>query len=240
MPKRRKHAIVPSSAKNALEWRISVKQNEEELKSKKMIEIIAMVTEYRNAETLNHGKRVGAFTKILAEYVNEYYAEVDFTPEEIECISSCAMVHDIGKIAMPDRILLKEGHLTKAEEELFRTHTLRGAEMVSMLALLQNEMYARHCYDICYSHHERYDGTGYPEGLKGEEIPIAAQIVGLADLYDTLVGERVFKNAFSKERAFDSILDGEYGIFSPRLLECFRKARKRLEEAADEAQVVLI
>ena len=214
--------------------------NEDELKSKKMIEIIAMVTEYRNAETLNHVKRVGTFTRILAEYVNEYYAEAKFTPQEIDCISSCAMVHDIGKIAIPDRILLKEGHLTKEEKELFCTHTLRGAEMVSMLALLQNEMYAKHCYDICQSHHERYDGTGYPEGLKGEEIPISAQIVGLADLYDTLVGERVYKNAFSKEKAFYSILDGEYGIFSPRLLECFRKARKRLEEAADEETAVLI
>lgn len=205
-----------------------------------MIEIIAMVTEYRNAETLNHGKRVGAFTKILAEFVNEYYAEVKFSPQEIECISSCAMVHDIGKIAIPDRILLKEGHLTKEEQELFNTHTLRGAEMVSMLALLHDEMYAKHSYDICHSHHERYDGGGYPDGLKGEDIPIAAQIVGLADVYDTLVGERVYKNAFSKEQAFSFILDGECGIFSPRLLECFRKARRRLEEAADEAPVILI
>lgn len=218
----------------------TILSNEEELKSRKMIEIIAMVTEYRNAETLNHGRRVGAFTRILAEYVNEYYAEVDFSEQELECISTCAMVHDIGKIAIPDRILLKEGHLSKAEEELFRTHTLRGAEMVSMLALLQNEMYAKHCYDICHSHHERYDGGGYPDGLKGENIPIAAQIVGLADVYDTLVGERVYKNAFSKEQAFSFILDGECGIFSPRLLECFRKAKKRLEEAADEAPVVVI
>lgn len=218
----------------------TILSNEEELKSRKMIEIIAMVTEYRNAETLNHGRRVGAFTRILAEYVNEYYAEVDFSAQELECISTCAMVHDIGKIAIPDRILLNEGHLSKAEEALFQTHTLRGAEMVSMLALLQNEMYAKYCYDICRSHHERYDGSGYPEGLKGENIPIAAQIVGLADVYDTLVGERVYKNAFSKEQAFSFILDGECGIFSPRLLECFRKAKKRLEEAADEAPVVVI
>ena len=212
----------------------NILSSEEELKSKKLIEIIMTVMEYRNTETPNHGKKVGAFTRILADYINEYYEEVDFSQQELECIGCCAMLHDIGKIALPDRILLQEGHLTKEEIELFQTHTLRGAEMVTVLAGLESEMYAKICYDICKSHHERYDGSGYPEGLKGENIPIVAQIVGIADVYDTLLGERVYKRAMAKETAFEEIMEGQHGIFSPRLLECFRMARKRLEEVADE------
>lgn len=213
--------------------------NEEELRNKRLIEIIAMVAEYRNTEALDHGRRVGAFARVLAGYVSQYYEEVSFDEQEVECIGECAMLHDIGKIALPDRVLLKEGHFNAEEAELFHTHTLRGAEMVSMMALMQDEMYAKHCYDICRSHHERFDGSGYPDGLKGNDIPISAQIAGLADAYDILVSERIYKDAYPKETAYQMIINGECGMFSPRMLECFRLARKRMEEAADADPVLL-
>lgn len=113
-----------------------------------------------------------------------------------------------------------------------KSHTTRGCEILSNIKDAWDEEYGRVSYEICRYHHERYDGKGYPDGLKGENIPISAQIVSIADVYDALVNERVYKSAYSKEKAFQMIVTGECGVFSPKLLDCFWNARKEFEALA--------
>ena len=151
---------------------------------------------------------------------------------DITLISTASSLHDIGKIAIDEKILNKPGKLTKEEFEIMKTHTLIGASVLENLELYQNEQLVKITYEICRWHHERYDGKGYPDGLKGEEIPISAQVVSLADVYDALVSDRVYKKAYSHEKAIEMILNGECGMFNPLLLECLveiqDKVRKEL------------
>jgi putative two-component system response regulator len=157
------------------------------------------------------------------------------TKKDKDGISLAAVVHDIGKIAVPDWILQKPGRLTFEEFQIVKNHTRKGKKMFEKFLDSIDKSSDKYkqlicCADVCMSHHERYDGDGYPEGLKGEEIPIAAQIVGIADAYDVLVSEKIYKSAYSKEEAFDMILEGECGAFSPKLLQIFRMSRMELEE----------
>lgn len=206
----------------------------ERLKQSKenVIDILGTVVEYRNLESGEHIKRVKGYTKILAERLMQDYPEYGLTKEKIEIIVSASALHDIGKIAIPDSILLKPGKLTKDEFEYMKSHTTRGCEILSDIENIWDEEYEKASYEICRYHHERYDGKGYPDGLKGEEIPISAQIVSIADVYDALVNERVYKSAFTKEKAFQMIVAGECGMFSPKLLDCFWNVRKDFEELA--------
>ena len=125
-----------------------------------------------------------------------------------------------------------KARLINEEFEYMKSHTTRGCEILSNIKNAWNEEYGKASYEICRYHHERYDGKGYPEGLKGEDIPISAQIVSIADVYDALVNERVYKSAYSKEKAFQMIVTGECGVFSPKLLDCFWNARKEFEALA--------
>jgi len=145
-------------------------------------------------------------------------------------ITTASALHDIGKIGIDEKILNKPGRLTKEEFEIMKTHTLIGASMLKSIELYQNEKLVQVAYQICRWHHERYDGKGYPDGLKGEEIPISAQVVSIADVYDALVSERVYKKAFSHETAIGMILKGECGAFNPLLLECLTDIQDRLKE----------
>ena len=138
-------------------------------------------------------------------------------------------LHDIGKIGIDDKILNKPGKLTKEEFEIMKTHTLIGASILENLGLYQEEPLIKTAYQICRWHHERYDGRGYPDGLKGEEIPISAQVVALADVYDALVSKRVYKPAFSHEKAQEMILNGECGAFNPILLDCLKDISKEIK-----------
>ena len=144
----------------------------------------------------------------------------------------------MGKIAVPDWILQKPERLEEEEFEIMKNHTRKGRKMFeNILAGLEPDSKSRdvfECYaEVCMSHHERYDGKGYPEGLRGDEIPISAQIVGLADAYDVLLSERIYKSAYSKEDAFEMILEGESGVFSPKLLQLFQMLRMDFEELYD-------
>ena len=150
-------------------------------------------------------------------------------------ISDAAALHDIGKIAIPDEVLLKPGRLTPEEFEIMKTHTTKGCEILESLNYAQDEEYYRYSYEICRHHHERYDGKGYPDGLVGDEIPICAQLVSVADVYDALVNERCYKDAFSKEDAYRMIITGECGVFSPKLMESFRKVRPAFEKLANKS-----
>lgn len=200
----------------------------------KIIDILGTVVEYRNLESGEHINRVKGFTKILAQRLMEEYPEYELTPKSVEMISSASALHDIGKIAIPDHILLKPGRLTEEEFEYMKSHTTRGCDILNSIEGAWDDSYGKLSYDICRHHHERYDGKGYPDGLKGEEIPIAAQIVSVADVYDALVTERVYKGAYTKDEAFHMIVNGECGVFSPKLLECFRHVRKDFETLADK------
>lgn len=200
----------------------------------KIIDILGTVVEYRNLESGEHINRVKGFTKILAERLMEEYPEYGLAPKSVEMISSASALHDIGKIAIPDHILLKPGRLTEEEFDYMKSHTTRGCDILNSIEGVWDDSYGKLSYDICRHHHERYDGKGYPDGLKGEEIPIAAQIVSVADVYDALVTERVYKSAYTKDEAFHMIVNGECGVFSPKLMECFRHVRKDFEALADK------
>ena len=202
-----------------------------------VIDMMGSAVEFRSLETGMHVKRVRVFTEIL---LREYAAEnihSGITEKMIKNISYASSLHDIGKIAIPDSILLKPGKLTKDEFELMETHTKRGADIIQNL--LDDDFdkdYRMYAYEIARSHHEKYDGKGYPDGLKGDEIPIWAQIVSIADCYDALMSDRVYKKAYSKEDSFKMILDGECGVFNPALIECFKLGRAELERKADEIE----
>lgn len=216
------------------QYKLLHKQAEELREHKfKIIDILGTVVEYRNMESGEHINRVKGFTKILAEEMMKEYPEYGLRMEDVERISSAAALHDIGKIVIPDNILLKPGKLTNDEFDVMKSHTTAGCELLNSIEGAWDEEYGRVSYEICRHHHERHDGRGYPDGLKGDEIPISAQLVSVADVYDALVTERVYKSAFSKDKAFQMIQNGECGTFSPKLMKCFENVRKDFEELAD-------
>lgn len=209
-------------------------QAEQLLQSKEnVIDVLGTIVEYRNLESGKHIERVKGLTKILAEQIKEDYPEYGLTDEQVDVIVSASALHDIGKISIPDSILLKPGKLTSEEFENMKLHTVKGAEILKGIRNVWNEEYERESYNICRYHHERYDGKGYPDGLKGDEIPISAQIVAVADVYDALVNKRVYKSAYPKDKAFKMIMDGECGVFSPKILKCLCKVRHKFEKLAD-------
>lgn len=220
----------------ALQMQYKLLQSQtEELKknNQRIIDILGNVVECRNLESGEHVQRVREFTRIMAVSMMEDYPEYKLTPETIDVIVSASSLHDIGKIAIPDNILLKPGRLTKDEFEAMKTHTTRGCEIIRNIENAWGDEYSRYCYEICRHHHERYDGKGYPDGLSGDEIPISAQLVSIADVYDALVNVRCYKDSFSKEKAYEMIVDGECGTFSPKLLNTFKKMRDQFEMLAD-------
>lgn len=201
-----------------------------------IIEILGTVVEYRHLESGEHIKRVKGFTEILAREAMKEYPEYGLTDLKIEMIVNASSLHDVGKIAIPDNILLKPGKLTEMEYEYMKSHTTRGSEILAHFEKVWDEDYRKVSYEICRHHHERYDGKGYPDGLAGEQIPLSAQLVSIADVYDALVSERTYKSAFSKEEAFHMIVTGECGVFSPKLLECLRNVKEEYEKLADRKE----
>lgn len=210
-------------------------ENEKQLKqfNDNFVDSISDVVEFRDVESGQHIKRVKGFTQILAVAYKKLYPQCGLTKEQIRMIVKAAALHDIGKIAIPDRILLKAGKLTDSEREMMKAHTTRGCDILAKLENVQEGDYYAAAYDIVRYHHERHDGNGYPEGLKGDEIPLSAALVSIADVYDALTSERVYKKAYDKERAYQMIMDGECGVFSPQLLHCLEYSKKALEFFVD-------
>lgn len=208
-----------------------LQQQTERLKQRNegIIDILGTVVEYRNLESGQHIQRVKKYTRILGKSFIQDYPEYGLTQEQLDVIVSASALHDIGKIAIPDHILLKPGKLTAEEFDYVKSHTIRGCEILEDIRGAWDEQYSKVSYEICRFHHERYDGRGYPDKLSGEQIPISAQLVSLADVYDALINERCYKNAYSKEKAYLMILNGECGMFSPKLMEVFRKVKKEFE-----------
>lgn len=194
-----------------------------------IIDALGDIVEYRNVESGEHIRRVKEYTKILATEAMKSFPEFGLTPDKVSIIVTASPLHDIGKIALPDKILMKPGRLTDQEFEYIKSHTISGCEILDNMNAVWSDEYAKVCKEICHSHHERYDGSGYPDGLRGSEIPLSAQLVSIADVYDALTNERVYKDAIPKDHAFRMIINGECGVFSPKLMECLRNVRTEFE-----------
>lgn len=201
--------------------------------NEKIIDILGTVVEYRNAEKQTHILRVKEFTKILGTCLMQIYPEYNLTEEKVKTIAEVSALHDVGKVMIKDAILLKPGKLTAEEFEYVKSHSIRGYEIINSIAEGWDEEYAQYAREITRSHHEKYDGAGYPDGLKEDEIPISAQLVSIADCFESLISESVYKGAIPFEEAFAMILQGECGVFSYKLLECFRQAKEELKTCAE-------
>ena len=201
---------------------------EKEKSSNMMIDILSHIVEFRNGESGWHVRHVHILTELLLERLLEKTDQYDISPADISTISMASALHDIGKIAIDEKILNKPGRLTDEEFEIMKTHSAIGGELLLDLPLYQNEPLVRCAFEICRWHHERYDGRGYPDGLKGDDIPISAQIVAIADVYDALTSERCYKKALPHDVAVQMILDGKCGIFNPLLLECLTDIADKL------------
>lgn len=203
---------------------------EKEKSNKLMVSILSHIVEFRNGESGLHVLHINIMTEILLNKLIEKTDRYNLKHSDVSVISIASSLHDIGKISIPEEILNKPGRLTKEEFETMKTHSIIGAEMLDHLPYYRNEELVKVAYQICRWHHERYDGRGYPDGLKGEDIPIAAQVVALADVYDALTSVRVYKPAFSHEKALEMIMNGECGTFNPLLIECLLEVGENIRE----------
>ena len=201
---------------------------EKEKSNSTMINILSHIVEFRNGESGLHVLHIQTATDILLRTLVRKNDKYNLNAADISLISTASALHDIGKINIPESILNKPGKLTKEEFDTMKTHTTTGAEILDKLPFQQESPLVKTAYAICHWHHERWDGRGYPDGLKGEDIPIAAQVVAMADVYDALTSERCYKKAFGHDKAMEMILNGECGQFNPLLLECLTDAGARL------------
>ena len=210
----------------------TIKDQSEQLKrtNVSIIDMLSSVIEFRSGESGQHVRRIRHATQILLTRMQKSVPQYQITDDEIEFISNAAAMHDIGKISVPDYILNKPGRLTREEFEQMKKHTIYGCGILEMISFFKGEAIFRYSYDICRHHHERWDGRGYPDGLQGDEISIGAQVVSIADVYDALVSERVYKKAFPREKACSMIANGECGCFNPLLIQEFLKIEPELYE----------
>lgn len=193
---------------------------EKEKQNDMMINILSHIVEFRNGESGLHILHIHILTELMLQHLIHFTDRYPMTQTEINLICTASALHDIGKIGIPGEILNKPGRLTDEEFAIMKTHTTIGSTMLKSIPAYQDEPLMQMTHNICRWHHERYNGKGYPDGLKGDEIPISAQIVAMADVYDALTSERVYKKAFTHEVAVQMILDGQCGAFNPLLLEC--------------------
>lgn len=189
-----------------------------------------LIVEFRNGESGLHVQHIRVLTEKILDHLLEKTSDYKISAEEQDNIPLASALHDIGKITIDENILNKPGRLTKEEFEVIKTHCMQGANMLRRLENFEDEPLLQTAYDIARWHHERWDGRGYPDGLKGNDIPISAQIVSLADVYDALTSERCYKKAFSHETAMRMILNGECGAFNPLLLECLTDIQAELQK----------
>ena len=190
--------------------------------------------ELRNGESGPHVKHVRKLTEMMLEHLMRKTDRYRITSSDRSTIAAASTLHDLGKLSIPDSILNEPGRLTPEEFEIVKTHTTIGADMLEGMVQYRDSALVRTARDICRWHHERYDGFGYPDGLKGEEVPISAQVVALVDVYDALTSDRVYKKAFSHEKAMHMILNGDCGAFNPLLIDCLIDLQDRIIVEKDE------
>ena len=209
---------------------------EKEKVSNTMISILSHIVEFRNNESGLHVVHIRTITELLLRRLRKKTDRYPLTEADISLISTASALHDIGKINIPEQILNKPGRLTKEKFEIVKTHSAVGEHMLRQIPFNQNEPLVKIAREICRWHHERWDGRGYPDGLKGDEIPISAQVVSLADVYDALTSERCYKAAFDHETALNMIVNGECGAFNPLLLECLMDGADQIKQAMQETE----
>ena len=204
-----------------LERMVNKKVNELVAAKEKMMNVVADFIEYRSLESGEHVKRTSILTGIIAEMLLQSpYFRDELIEKDYNIMVKAAPLHDVGKIAVPDNILLKPGKLTPEEYSIMETHTTKGSDMIKTMKFDEEEdLYLKHCYDICRHHHERWDGKGYPDKIAGEDIPLSARIVSIVDVYDALVSQRVYKPPFSHEEAMNIIVEDAGKKFDARIVE---------------------
>ena len=194
-----------------------------------LVGVLSHIVEFRNGESGAHVRHIRIITELLLHRLLEISSQYPITAEQQDNIPLASALHDIGKIGIDEKILNKPGKLTPEEFEVIKTHSMLGAEMLHQLEDFNEQPLLQTAYEITRWHHERWDGRGYPDGLKGDAIPISAQLVALADVYDALTSERCYKKAFSHEKAVQMILNGECGAFNPLLLQCLTDVQTDLK-----------
>ena len=226
--RRVKNALMLYAKQKRLTRLVTDQVYEKEHNGVLMISILSHVVEFRNSESGQHVLHIRTLTDLLLHQLVQKTDRYQLDESDISLISTASALHDIGKIMIPEEILNKPGRLTEEEYATIKTHTTEGARILKGLAIGQDEPLVKVAHAICRWHHERWDGGGYPDRLKGDEIPIAAQVVALADVYDALTSERCYKQAYSHEKAVDMILHGECGSFNPLLMECLKESSELL------------
>lgn len=216
-----------------------LKKQSEQLKSHQntLIEAISTIVEFRDFDSGEHIRRIKSLTKTILLHLQKHYPEYNLTDKDIELVTKASVLHDIGKVAIPDSILLKPGRLTSEEFEIIKSHTVIGCDILKDIHTASDTEFFRCSYDICRHHHEKWDGSGYPDRLSGDDIPISAQAVSIADVYDALTHKRVYKDAFSHDTAVDMIIRGECGAFSPKLLHCLQEASPIFQQLCSPSQM---
>ena len=207
---------------------------EKEKNSRMLISVLSEIVEFRNGESGTHVLNINTLTTMILEQLVKKTDKYHLSWSDRMLISTASSLHDIGKIGIDEKILNKPGPLTPEERKIMEKHTVIGADMIASLQMYEDEPLMKVAYQICRWHHERYDGKGYPDGLKGEEIPISAQVVALADVYDALTSERVYKKAYSHEETVQMICNGECGTFNPLLLECLCEIQDHIKKELQE------
>ena len=209
---------------------LSIQYNRLKEHNEHLIDILNDIITYRNTESQQHIQAVQGYTKILAEKYAQLYPRAKMTRKKIDMIVEAARMHDVGKIVMKDSLLKRQGKLSDEEKKVMEAHTIKGGEIVKVMFEFRADEYRKICYNICRYHHEKYDGSGYPDQMKNEKIPIEAQIVGLADMYDTLVNVAIHNMVYSSKEIFYMLMNGEFGEMSPRIKECLEAAWEELEQ----------
>ena len=195
-----------------------------------MIRILSNVLGSRNSESRDHILHIKTVTELMLRQLVKITDAYPMTEVDIALITTASSLHDIGKIYIPEEILNKPGRLTDEEFKIMKTHSELGAEIIQNMNFPKDNPLVHTSWEICRWHHERWDGKGYPDGLKGEKIPISAQVVSIADVYDALTSERCYKKAFDHDTAIQMILDGQCGQFNPILLKCLKELSPQLSK----------
>ncbi len=234
--KRVENTIMLNAKQRKLEDMVVEQIYKNERNNRMMIEMLSHIVEFRNGESGDHVLNIQVITEMLLDRLVEVTDIYDLSQMDISLIGLASSMHDIGKICIPNAILNKPGRLTAAEFEIIKQHTVLGAKMLKSLYRFKAEKLMQVAYDICRWHHERYDGKGYPDGLVGEDIPISAQVVSVADVYDALTSERCYKKAYSHEKAMEMIIGGQCGKFNPILIQCLQDIAPQIAEKLEESE----
>ncbi len=231
--RRVENVISASNYRHNLESMTKSLASEIQQSNNMIVETLCSIIEQRSLESGQHIKRIRMFTDIILRYLAENCNDVNLDESTIELISRASTLHDIGKIVIPDSILNKPSRLTPEEFEVMKGHAVEGAKLIRKFSFIRQKEYLEYAWQIAMYHHERWDGKGYPEGLSGDDIPLCAQAVAIADVYDALTTHRVYKPVVPHQKAVVMILNGECGVFSDRMKQALRAVAPKFLELAD-------